>query len=816
MKKLIGLVGSNAKQSYNRKLLQFMATHFADLVDIQVEEIMDIPLFNLLDDDPENLPEAVNHLNQVITEADGVIIAVPEMNHSIPSGLKSAIEWLSSSIHPFDGKPVMIVGASLDPQGSSRAQLHLRQSLDTPGVNAVVLPGNEFLLGKADQAFDDNGALKDQHTVQFLAHCLNKFLRFVEVANLLNEPTEVTFEPGTYQVTGIGHNGEFQMDVTFSNDLIEDIEIDTSTESKGIGDAAFIEIPEQIMQGQTLNVDTISGATLTSKGIIDGVAEAAKLAGANPEILRFRPKYDPSRAATPEEYTTDVVVIGGGGAGLSAASTVAEAGKSVILLEKYPQIGGNTVRTGGPMNAADPEWQHAMAAIHGERQTLEKILNYDEKQIHPEYLADFRSLQDQINNYFQAVDNGREEEYLFDSSLLHRFQTYIGGKRKDRNGNEIYGDYQLVKTLTDTALDAVEWLENTVGVVFDRQTVQIPVGALWRRGHKPVENAGYAYIEALSNYFAEKGGTTLTNAQVKKLLSDEAGNIIGVEARGKAGQKMTVHAKAVVLATGGFAANTKMVQQYNTYWSDVPDSIRTSNSSALQGDGIKLGEEVGAELVGMGFAQMLPTCDPETGDLFIGLQVPPANFIMVNQDGKRFVNEYGSRDQLSQAAIDNGGLFYLIADDKIKETAMNTNQEKIDREVAEGQLFRADTLAELAGQIGVDPQILVETVTNYNHYVEDGYDPEFGKNVFELTCEVAPFYATPRRPALHHTMGGLKIDHQTHVINSDGQVISGLYAAGEVAGGIHAGNRLGGNSLTDIFTYGRIAGLNALNEKVNG
>lgn len=502
------------------------------------------------------------------------------------------------------------------------------------------------------------------------------------------------------------------MDVTFSNDLIEDIDIDTTTESKGIDDAAFIEIPGQILQGQTLNVDTISGATLTSNGILDGVAEAAKLAGANPEILRFCPKYEPSKAATPEEYTTDVVIIGAGGAGLTAAATVAEAGKSVILLEKYPQIGGNTVRTGGPMNAADPEWQHDMAAIHGERQTLESILHYDEKLIHPEYLADFKTLQGQISTYFEAVDNGQEDEYLFDSSLLHRLQTYIGGKRKDRDGKEIYGDYELVKTLTDSALDAVEWLEHKVGVVFDHQTVQMPVGALWRRGHKPIENAGYAYIEALSNYFSEKDGTILTNAQVKKLLADEAGNITGVEARGKSGQKITVHAKAVVLASGEFAANTKMVQKYNTYWSDVPDSIRTSNSSALQGDGIKLGEEVGAELVGIGFAQMLPTCDPETGDLFIGLQVPPANFIMVNQEGKRFVNEYGSRDQLSQAAIDNGGLFYLIADDKIKATAMNTNQEKIDREVAEGQLFKADTLEELAIQIGVDPQTLVETVTH--------------------------------------------------------------------------------------------------------
>ena len=211
---------------------------------------------------------------------------------------------------------------------------------------------------------------------------------------------------------------------------------------------------------------------------------------------------------------------------------------------------------------------------------------------------------------------------------------------------------------------------------------------------------------------------------------------------------------------------------------------------------------------------MMPVSDPNTGALFSGLQVPPANFLMVNQKGVRFVNEYAGRDTLTQAAIDNGSLFYLIADDEIKKTAYNTSQEKIDQQVAEGTLFRADTIEELAPQIGVEPQVLRETVDKYNACVEAGKDPDFGKDVFDLKVAVAPFYATPRKPAVHHTMGGLKIDTATHVINTDGNVIEGLYAAGEVAGGIHAGNRLGGNSLTDIFTFGRIAGQTAVDEHV--
>ena len=142
----------------------------------------------------------------------------------------------------------------------------------------------------------------------------------------------------------------------------------------------------------------------------------------------------------------------------------------------------------------------------------------------------------------------------------------------------------------------------------------------------------------------------------------------------------------------------------------------------MTGDGILLGQSVGADLVGMGFSQMMPVSDPVTGALFSGLQVPPANFIMVNTEGKRFVDEYGSRDKLSQAAIDNGGLFYLIADDRIKATAYNTSQEKIDAQVKAGTLYRADTIEELAVQIGMDPQVLADTIKKYNSYVDAGFD----------------------------------------------------------------------------------------------
>ena len=401
---------------------------------------------------------------------------------------------------------------------------------------------------------------------------------------------------------------------------------------------------------------------------------------------------------------------------------------------------------------------------------------------------------------------------MFDSAIFHRLQTYFGGKRTDQLGNVIYGQYDLVKILTDRALESVKWLEE-IGVEFDQKEVTMPVGALWRRGHKPLKSEGYAFVSALQTFVENNGGKIITDTPVDALII-ENGNVTGIEGTGLAGGKVTVRAQAVILTTGGFGANTQMLKAYNTYWTDIDDDIKTSNSPAITGDGIILGQSAGADLTGMGFSQMMPVSDPETGALFSGLQVPPQNFIMVNTSGKRFVNEYGSRDQLTQAAIDNGGLFYLIADEHIKNTAYNTSQEKIDRQVENGTLYRADTLEELAKQLSIDPETFVTTINNYNTYVDQGEDPEFGKDVFDLKVVTAPFYATPRKPAVHHTMGGLKIDTKTHVLDQSGKIISGLYAAGEVAGGIHAGNRLGGNSLTDIFTFGRIAGKTVVVDKL--
>lgn len=190
--KFVGIVGSNAKISYNRKLLHFIKMHFAKQFELEILEIDNIPLFNQDEKWDENFQ--LRLLYNKITRADGVIIATPEHNHTISPALKSVIEWLSYDVHPFENKPVMIVGASYYDQGTSRSQIHLRKILDAPGVNAYVLPGNEFLLGKAKKAFDEDGNIVDERTISFLGLCLDNFMKYVDVVSKLKKPKPIEHE----------------------------------------------------------------------------------------------------------------------------------------------------------------------------------------------------------------------------------------------------------------------------------------------------------------------------------------------------------------------------------------------------------------------------------------------------------------------------------------------------------------------------------------------------------------------------------------------------------------------------------------------
>ena len=235
----------------------------------------------------------------------------------------------------------------------------------------------------------------------------------------------------------------------------------------------------------------------------------------------------------------------------------------------------------------------------------------------------------------------------------------------------------------------------------------------------------------------------------------------------------------------------------------MPLEMPSTNSPHITGDGILMAREIGANLVGMGFIQLMPSSHPVDGSLFSGVWGSAETQVFINKQGKRFVNEYAGRDVLSAAALDQeDALFFIITDAQI------VGDRDITDMLEQGNVIKADTLEELAEKLGIDPATFVAEIEKYNSYVDNQFDPDFGKpNFGDYKVEVAPFYATPRSPAVHHTMGGLEIDTGS-VISVDGEPIPGLYA-GEVTGGIHAGNRLGGNAQTDIIVFGRIAGESA-------
>jgi fumarate reductase flavoprotein subunit len=553
-----------------------------------------------------------------------------------------------------------------------------------------------------------------------------------------------------------------------------------------------------------LAVDAVAGATNSSNAILKAVEDCVKQAGGDVEALKQ--KTADSKSGESIEKSADVIVIGGGGAGLAAAVSASENGSSVILIEKSIATGGNTIRAGGQYNTYDPDRQKNVEMNQSLLNELKGYMDDDPKD-YGDFAPTFETLQSQIKEYLNSGDT----KVLFDSPELHAIHAYIGGKRTDLQGNTITGNYELVTTMTQNALPTLKWIEGLGAQINDQ--VGTVLGALWPRSHSPLQHTGIGYLKPLEDTAVKQGTEIMLETKAEELIM-ENGRVVGVKAVKSDGTQVTLRAnKGVVMATGGFGANPEMRQQYNTYWPEMPLTMKTTNTPAATGDGIIMGEKAGAQLVGMGFIQLMPSSHPETGSLAGGVWGSAETQVFVNKDGKRFVNEYAERDVLASAALQQEDqLFYIICD---KNTAGITPEGKnvwgddVEKLVETKSIYRADTLEDLAVQLGMDKNALVDEISKYNSYIEQGADPEFGKSNFGSKLETAPFYATPRSPSVHHTMGGLAIDTSARVLDENNKAIPGLYAAGEVTGGIHAGNRLGGNAITDILVFGKIAGESA-------
>ena len=599
---------------------------------------------------------------------------------------------------------------------------------------------------------------------------------------------------GTYEASAKGMNGDVKVSVEVDGSSIIAVNVLEHEESPGISDPAIEKIPAQTVEQQSVAVDTVASATVTSQAILDAAKAALEQSGADMTVFTTKKE---GAAATGEkiEETADVVIIGAGGAGLAAAVAAAESGASVVILEKMPAVGGSTLLAGGQYNSVDKVRQEAYEMRPELIDVVKETASEEPKNdLHAELMA---TVMEQITAY---EEEGKTT--VFDSPELHALQTYKGG--------DYEGNLELILNLTKHAEESIPWLES-LGVVVNPEIATV-TGALWQRTHqfkKPVMTGPIdAYMEYI-NANADKV-KIIFDAKAEKLVQED-GKITGVTGT-KDGAEVICHAnKGVIIATGGFARNQELVLKYDKHWGGL-EGLGSTNAVSATGDGIIMGEDVGANLVGMEFIQLLPVGDPETGGMQGNISINAANQLFINKEGKRFVAEDERRDVLTRALMEQTDKEMFILHDAHEytdENVKNDFNETIGSLVESGKVVKGESIEELATNMGVDPAALQATVDAYNLVVAGEASDEFGKNLVDQPFDKAPFYASKRVPTIHHTMGGLEINTDCQVLDAEGNPIPGLFAAGEVTGGIHGANRLGGNALPDTVVNGKIAGENA-------
>ena len=545
----------------------------------------------------------------------------------------------------------------------------------------------------------------------------------------------------TAKGVGQGIDGDVVVQVEADATTIYAVEVLEQHETEGIGTVAAEKLPAAIVAANSIAVDAIAGATVTSNAIKDAIRQALTEAGIDTAPFEVEQAAAAEVEKTAETLDCDVVIVGAGGAGLTAAVRATQEGAKVLVLEKMSFVGGNSLKASGGMNCADTKFQAA---------------------------ADI-------------TDSG-VPEFIEDTM----------------NGGHGINDLALVTTMAENSAEAVEWLES-IGAPLPK--VAATGGTTHKYLHSPEDGSPVgAYLIAKLSEEAEKQGIEIMlNTKATEIIMAD-GAAAGVKAE-DAEHEYTVNAKAVILATGGFGSNFDMMCSFNP---SLANAVTTNHPGAT-GDGILMAEAVGAATVDMDQIQLHPTVYQATS-MLVSEKMRSLGAILVNQEGKRFTNDLATRDAVSAAELkQTGGYAYIVFDQNLVD-----NNKSAKEYIEKGMAVSGDTYEALAQAMGVDEAAFVETMNTWNAAVAAGEDAEFGRNNgMDADLSTAPFYAIQIAPGIHHTMGGVKIDVRTEVISTGGAPIPGLYAAGEVTGGVHGGNRIGGNAVCDFVVFGRIAGANA-------
>lgn len=546
--------------------------------------------------------------------------------------------------------------------------------------------------------------------------------------------------------TGVGKHGDILVEVTFDKGKIKTIDILENKENKVLAKKVFTELKDTVVKSNSVNVDGISGATYSTKGFLDAVQAAADNAGVK---LSTAAVASSKKETLPKTQNFDVVVIGSGGAGFSAAVMAKSQGVNVVIVEKMPNVGGNSLISGAEMNVADSWVQHKVGIID-------------------------------------------------DTAYLHYEDTMKGGDFK--------GDPAVVRVMTDNALEAAEWLRDEIKVSFLPDNVFQFGGHSRKRALIPEGHTGTETITKFQAAAERMNIPVILDMKAVELVKNKDGRVVSVKAE-RDGATYTFNAsKGVVLATGGFGANIEMRNKYNNFYNE---KFLTTNMPGATGDGMLMAEKAGAQLVNMDYIQTYPVCDPVTGVIALVADSRFDGAILVNQNGKRFVEELERRDVISKAILDQQGSYaYQLWSQNIESISnpVAVHQDEYEAFMKQGIMFKGETLQDVAKFANIDYKALKATVDKVNQYAKQGKDGEFNHRGGLKDMSKGPYYIMKAVPSVHHTMGGVRINTKAQALTASGRPIPGLYAAGEITGVTHGTNRLGGNAYTDIIVFGRIAG----------
>ncbi|MGK8934740.1 flavocytochrome c [Pluralibacter gergoviae] len=540
---------------------------------------------------------------------------------------------------------------------------------------------------------------------------------------------EAKFKPGVFTESVQDEQNELVLNIRLDGDRIADIEmVDGPQQVEFV--TTFEEIKTRILDANTPHVDAISGATSQSEAVKKAVSKAMV------KSSRARALEEGADARAPKSY--NVVVVGSGGAGLAAAIQAHDEGASVLIVEKMPTIGGNTIKASAGMNAAETRFQRVKG--------------------------------------------------IQDSKELFYAETLKGGGNKNNP--------ELLQRFVENAPEAIEWLARRGIMLNDITTTG---GMSIDRTHRPRDGSavGGYLISGLVRNVNKRGIDVMLDTEVDEILFD-GGEVRGVRLLTDEKEVITVQAKSVVVATGGFSANSQMVVKYRP---DLEGFVTTNHKGAT-GGGIALLERIGANTVDMGEIQIHPTVEQNTSYL-ISESIRGGGAILVNQQGERFYNEMATRDKVSAAIIALPEHYaYIVFDEHVR-----AKNRAADEYIAKGLVTSASSPRELAATLGLEEDAFLATLERYNGFVAKQHDDDYGRTTaLRAPINEGPFHAIRIAPGVHHTMGGVTVNTRTEVLNARQQVIPGAFAAGEVVGGIHGGNRIGGNAVADIIIFGTLAG----------